>query len=193
MAVSSLRLNATNTSAALELFDGLPGVDLAFMLGDWRGEGFPTGHPLDGLLECCHWRGKRFDSPETVHPLIFQGLGGGDVRIDPGRIGSMLVLATRLPLPKTALAGLVFRLCIPFLITGQSRARLRMTSFRGQTSATMLYDQLPICDSFRRLDDNTVLGVMDHKHIPRPFFFLLRRMDGPQRDSHPVSHHTAAA
>jgi hypothetical protein len=39
----------------------------------------------------------------------------------------------------------------------------------------MIYDTLPINDSFRKVDDNTVLGLMGFKDIPQPFFFLLRR------------------
>ena len=40
----------TSTSA-LALFDQLAPVAPAELLGDWRGQGLATGHPLDGLLE----------------------------------------------------------------------------------------------------------------------------------------------
>jgi hypothetical protein len=46
---------------------------------------------------------------------------------------------------------------------------------RGKVSATMIYDQLPINDVFRKLDDNTVIGVMDNKHEKEPLFFKLSR------------------
>ena len=39
----------------------------------------------------------------------------------------------------------------------------------------MVYDRLPIHDCFRRLDDDTVLGLMDQKGARQPFFFVLRR------------------
>ena len=55
------------------------------------------------------------------------------------------------------------------------KARLRMTEFRGKISATMCYDQRPIHDVFRRVDDDTVLGAMDMKGMDEVFFFLLRR------------------
>ena len=42
----------------------------------------------------------------------------------------------------------------------------------------MIYGQLPINDVFRKLDDNTVIGVMDNKHEKEPFFFKLSR-DNP--------------
>lgn len=36
-------------------------------------------------------------------------------------------------------------------------------------------DGQPIHDVFRKLDNETVLGVMDLKDMPQPFFFVLRR------------------
>lgn len=39
------------------------------------------GHPRDGLLEAWHWRGKRFESLEEVHPLVFASPGGGEVLV----------------------------------------------------------------------------------------------------------------
>ena len=51
----------------------------------------------------------------------------------------------------------------------------RMTEYRGVVSATMIYDSLPINDIFRKVDDDTVLGVMDLRFTPQPFFFILLR------------------
>jgi hypothetical protein len=76
---------------------------------------------------------------------------------------------------------------MPLLSTAHSSARLRMTSYRGVVSATMVYDHLPINDVFRQLDDDSVLGVMDLKGMETPFFFLLRR-EGPG-PSHSVTVH----
>jgi len=61
------------------------------------------------------------------------------------------------------------------LKTETSQARMRMMEYRGKVSATMIYDYLPINDSFRKVDDNTVLGIMDFKNFPKPFFFILKR------------------
>jgi hypothetical protein len=61
------------------------------------------------------------------------------------------------------------------LRTDQPKARLRMTEYRGVVSATMIYDSLPINDIFRKVDDHTVLGAMDLRFAPQPFFFILRR------------------
>jgi hypothetical protein len=39
----------------------------------------------------------------------------------------------------------------------------------------MIYDSLPINDVFRKVDDDTVLGAMDLRFTPQPFFFILTR------------------
>jgi len=56
------------------------------------------------------------------------------------------------------------------------QARLRMLQFRGQLTATMIYDQHPICDQFKRIDDVTVLGVMYSKGDSFPLYFWLSRV-----------------
>lgn len=63
------------------------------------------------------------------------------------------------------------------LSTRAPKARLRTTRYRGVDTATMLYDQLPINDVFRQLDDQTVLGAMDLRGLRHPYFFVLRRDD----------------
>ena len=50
-----------------------------------------------------------------------------------------------------------------------------MTEYRGVVSATMCYDDLPIHDVFRLVDDDTVLGLMDLRGLEQPFVFFLRR------------------
>lgn len=167
------RLNAghATTEEALDLLDSLEPVDVSFMIGDWKGEGFYTNHPMDGSLETYHWHGKHFESPEDVHPLIFSTLFGGLVSVNPFFLGPFL----RVPVLKSALVGRIFQVFIPFLTTSRSKARLRMTTYRGKSSATMIYDQLPINDVFRKIDQDAVLGVMDLKGMKLPLFFILRR------------------
>ena len=58
-----------------------------------------------------------------------------------------------------------------------------MTNYRGTPSATMIYDQLPINDVFRRIDADSVLGVMDYKGMAQPFFFLLHRQPAAKPDA----------
>jgi hypothetical protein len=165
----------TSREDALELFDSLEPVDIDFMIGRWRGEGYPTGHPNDGQLEAYRWYGKHFESSEDVHPLLFWDRRGEIVKINPGamalggpRSGSTSKTAVR-----------IFQLLMPLLSTSKSRARLRMTEYREKVSATMIYDQIPVNDVFRKLDDDTVFAVMDNKYIREPFFFKLRRDDYP--------------
>lgn len=160
---------------ALAFYDSLPAVPAEFMLGNWRGEGFETDHPMDGLLEAYHWHGKCFENPEDVHPLVINTLLGNKTRLNPKLMGPFLGLMIRYRLPKWPILGRLFQLTLPLLSTSRSKARLRMTEFRGVTTATMSYDQLPINDVFRQVDDNTVLGVMDLKTMEQPFFFVLRR------------------
>ncbi|MGD3112896.1 DUF4334 domain-containing protein [Streptomyces sp. YGL11-2] len=62
---------------------------------------------------------------------------------------------------------------------GQGDASLWMVEFRGETTATMVYDGRPILDHFKRVDDATLLGVMNGKGVLDPhgrhFYFLLER------------------
>lgn len=53
-------------------------------------------------------------------------------------------------------------------------AVLRRVEFRGQVSAAMIYDHLPIIDHFRRIDDRAVMGVMDRKGKIEVYFYLDR-------------------
>jgi hypothetical protein len=161
---------------ALELFDRLEPVAPEEVLGRWRGEGFPTGHPLDGLLEAWHWHGKRFESVEEVHPLVFRAVGGGLVSVDPSRVPAALLRAPWVGALKPY--GALFPWLAPLVSTRRSAARLRSTLYRGKVSAAMLYDHQPIVDVFRRLDPERLLGVMDCKGMAQPFFFVLRREPG---------------
>jgi hypothetical protein len=162
-----------NLDEALRLYDSLPPVALEFMLGNWRGRGLPTGHPLDGLLESARWRGKRFRSHDDVDPLVFLG-GGGLVALNPALMP--LVFGQKHPaLLKHPVTVALFRLLQPLLRTRQPKARLRMTEYRGVLSATMIYDDLPICDVFRKVSERVVVGAMDLRGSPQPSLFSLER------------------
>lgn len=52
-----------------------------------------------------------------------------------------------------------------------------ITQYRGIDTATMVYDAQPINDIFRRVSDDTVLGLMDLRGLATPYFFSLRRND----------------
>lgn len=162
-----------SAEAALDAFDGLPVIAPDEMIGSWRGSELPTGHPLDGLLALYGWRGKRFEDAERVHPLLFEH-GGRIAAVDPARLP--LGAALTLPhLSRTDKAVELFRASLPLWRTRRPKARLRAVEHRGLVSAAMIYDDLPIIDHFRRADADRVLGLMDFRRTPRPFFFLLKR------------------
>ncbi len=39
----------------------------------------------------------------------------------------------------------------------------------------MIYDQLPVNDVFRKLDDHSVIGARDLRGSTKPYFFALTR------------------
>ena len=161
------------TEEAIALFDQLAPVTLDFMLGQWQGSGLHTHHPMDGLLEATNWYGKEFVSPDCVHPLLFKNLKGEIFKVSPHP--TLMKLALQLPLPKDPKATPFYTLFGTLLKTDHSQARLRMMEHRGKVSATMIYDYLPIHDVFRKIDNNTLLGLMDYKASQQPFFFVLQR------------------
>ncbi|MBF6221520.1 DUF4334 domain-containing protein [Nocardia abscessus] len=64
---------------------------------------------------------------------------------------------------------------------GGGEATLWNIEFRGEVTATMVYDSRPVFDHFKWLDDNTLMGIMngrpdvvlvDGEH----FYFLLERI-----------------
>jgi hypothetical protein len=157
---------------ACALFDDLPVVVAEEITGRWEGSELPTGHPFDGLLTASGWYGKQFGDPETVHPLLFSG-GGEVFAVDPRKMP--LGLAGRVPLSVVAAGGKLINVLKPVLRTTQPRARLRHPEYRGKTSAAVIYDHWPVIDMFRRVDDHTLLGVMDQRDVDQPYFFVLQR------------------
>ena len=159
---------------ALAWFDDLPPVAPEEMLGRWRGSGLPTGSPLDGLLEAYGWWGKEFLDVETVHPLLFADRSGRPRPVNPALI-PVAVLRDHAAFARRPAVRAAFGAVRPLLTTRRPHARLRAVEHRGVVTAAMLYDALPIIDVFRRIDADTVLGLMDLRGLPGPFFFVLRR------------------
>lgn len=172
----------TTTADALALFDTCPAVEPEFMIGTWHGAEVPTRHPLDGLLAASGWWGKAFLDSETVHPLLFRTSDGTALwALNPALAFGGLGAATRIPaLKRQNFAGAISTLK-PALRARGPKARLRTTRYRDVDTATMIYDQVPVNDVFRLLDDSagseTVLGAMDLRGIRSPYFFVLQRDD----------------
>ena len=168
----------TSTHDALAVFDAADSVEPEAMIGTWHGDELPTDHPMDGLLAASGWWGKQFVDTETVHPLLFPT---GDRRalwaLNPLLAFGGLGVADKLPMLKSRPMSGPITAMRPVLQTRSPKARLRTTRYRGVDTATMLYDQLPINDVFRRLSDDAVIGAMDLRASAKPYFFVLHRDD----------------
>jgi len=132
--------------AELDAFwETLEPATVNFMLGDWSGGGFDTGHRLINSLESARWFGKSFTAPGDVKPLVCLD--------DDGNKFSNVEL-------------------------GKGEATLWVEEFRGELVATMVYDGQPLHDHFKKVDDNTVMGIMNGKHAMRTgsygYFYLQR-------------------
>ncbi len=149
-----MEFGAADTGEACRLFDALEPVGPHELFGTWKGRELPSGHPLDRWLEKSGWYGKAFHSAEHVDPLLFHNPFGKPFPLHPFPPG----LITNL------LGG------------ARGAARLRQMEWRGKTSAVMVYDQLPIQDHFRKVNEDVLLGMMDCKGMKQPYFFLLARV-----------------
>jgi hypothetical protein len=153
----------------LTVFDALPPVSVAQILGRWRGRVLVSGHPWDDLLERFGWHGKAFDGPEDAHPLLCRSRDGGLFALNPSRVP--LWLMRRHPqLLRGPVAATLFG-----LVGHAAATRLPVVEHRGVPSAAMIYDSLPIIDAFRGVDADTLLGAMDMRGMAEPLFFVLRR------------------
>jgi hypothetical protein len=171
-ATKLLQERTASPAEALRVFDELEPASLDFLKGRWRGFEIATGHPLDGLLQPSGWYGKLFNGKDDVHPLLFYTRDRSALySVDPKSI------PLTLKIPKSAPIGLLMALSRPLLQTRAPKARIRLVEFRGKLTATMIYDAKPIFDHFAKVDDRTLLGVMDLKGIPAPYVFVLERAD----------------
>ena len=166
----------TSTENALHIYDQLEPVDSSFMIGRWKGSEFRTGHRMDGLLEVCGWYGKLFVDNDTVHPLLFYTASKKEVyAVNPALIPLWFNF------PKIRVLRTILTLAKPILQTKKPKARLRMMDHRGKSSATMIYNSKSINDHFRKIDENKVMGLMDLKGEPKPYFFILERDESPMK------------
>lgn len=121
-------------------------ASLEFMIGEWQGGEFVTGHRMNGGLAKAKWFGKTFVSAADVKPLICLD--------DNGNKFSNVEM-------------------------GMGEASLWREEFRGELTATMVYDGQPIHDHFKVIDANAVMGIMNGKSVldnGRYFYFYLERV-----------------
>lgn len=149
-----LEKGGTDTHTACRLFDQFGEVSLEELPGTWRGKEFHTGHPMDGLLKRLNWYGKAFHDAENVDPLLFEGPTGNVFAVDPVPMMDSRKLIK-------AVGG---------------KARMRKVLHRGKVSAAMIYDNLPIIDHFRKIENGVLFGMMDEKTAEIPYFFILEKI-----------------
>lgn len=124
------------------------GID--FMLGEWKGGEFQTGHKANGFMNKLNWFGKTFRSAAEAQPLVCLDADGNKF----SNIEAM-----------------------------NGEASLWLEEFRGEVTATMVYDGRPVHDHFKVVDDNTVVGIMNGKGAvdlssgaARYLYFYLQRV-----------------
>lgn len=157
------------------IFSTLPAVEVAELIGSWKGIGIETGHPFDYLLSVSGWRGKRFETADIGYPLVNNSILG-TVYLNPGLLPFNLMVKLRIAF--WPLMQPIIFLFNPLFATKKPRARLRAVRHQGVTSAAMVYDQLPIIDHFRRLDDTLLMGKMDQRGSDTCLYFMLQRDPG---------------
>lgn len=60
----------------------------------------------------------------------------------------------------------------------KGEASLWLEEFRGEVTATMVYDGAPVHDHFKKIDDDAVMGIMNGKGVlddGRYYYFYLER------------------
>ena len=169
--VTDLQAEKTRWFAALEP------VAPKDMVGLWQGAGIPSDHPLDGVLENLQWFGKRFHADMRADALLFQSRPGRLVPVEPAFLPIRLVLKLA-ALGKTAPARNLFTHMEKRLRARGTTAVLHSETLDGVATAAMVYDRQPITDYFRRIDADTVAGMMCVSGDDRRYFFQLQRLDG---------------
>ena len=121
-----------------------------FMIGEWKGGEFQTGHRSNGFMAKGNWYGKTFVSATDAKPLICLDEQGNKFSNKEWMNGE---------------------------------ASLWMEEFRGEVTASMVYDGQPIHDHFKKVDENAVMGIMNGKKAidvssgtPRYLYFYLERV-----------------
>jgi hypothetical protein len=160
---------------ALEEFQNLPPIAPREHVGLWKGRGIPSGHPFDSVLENLGWFGKRFTPDMRADALLFRSDGNRLVAIDPSWI-SLGVALRFYHIGRTRVARNLFSYLQRRLRARGSVASVKTVVFGGVEIAAMVYDEQPIVDYFRRIDEERVMGAMTIRGDQRIYFFELERV-----------------
>jgi hypothetical protein len=153
----------------------LPPIVPRELVGLWQGRGIQAGHPFDGVLENLGWFGKRFTPDLRVDALLFRSGERRLTAINPKRIPVHLALRFN-RFGRTRMARNLFSYLQRRLRARGPVASLKTVVF-GVESAAMVYDDQPIVDHFRRIDEHRVMGAMVISGDERIYFFELERVD----------------
>jgi len=141
-------------------YDSLPKVLPEEMIGSWKGNSWKIGMPLDNAIKISQWHGKTFHSPTDVDAIICKFNFLSIV----GFMGSILFFPWKIK-------GKTKKYRIP-----GTKASLKQMTYRMQSSTSMTYNNLPITDHFRKIDSDTLMGIMDVKGISAlEFIFYIQK------------------
>lgn len=121
-------------------------ASIEFMIGEWKGGEFHTGHKANGFMTRLNWFGKTFVSAADAKPLVCLDADGNKFSNTEAMKGE---------------------------------ASLWLEEFRGEVTATMVYDGAPVHDHFKVVDADTVVGIMNGKGAldgGRHLYFYLERV-----------------
>jgi len=166
--------------AAQAMFDELQPCAAPALSGRWVGREVHTGHPLDGALANVSWYGKQFDGPDRVHPLVVADAAGNPFPLNPAVVPMLLIShPVRTPGFVKWVVPTLMPTAMSLLRSAVSArgygARLQVVTHRGVATAAMSYNDRPVVDFFRAVDEDIVLGSMEYPGMPRPHFFVLQR------------------
>jgi len=163
-------------SEKIAWFASLPPVIPTELTGVWRGEGIPSGHPLDGVLENLQWFGKKFHPDLRADALLFQWRPRRLVPIEPAFFPIRTVIRFA-AFAKTSVARNWFSRLNKLVRARDTTASVKLRTVDEDETAAMVYDRQPIVDFFRRIGDDEIAGMMVVEGDERRYFFRLRRVN----------------
>ncbi|MGW0160141.1 DUF4334 domain-containing protein [Mycobacterium sp. NPDC003323] len=160
---TGMEMTQHNLAAA---FDALPPVTIDALRGLWRPDTSYAETPGGRVLLESGWYGMRFTDSESVDPLLFRTADG--TGLFAADLSKVLEVLTQGPADISMHREIV--------AAHGPTARLRMVHYRGVTSATLIYDRVPIMDYIRAVDADTVVGAVEARGtVEAPVYAVLRR------------------
>lgn len=119
---------------------------------------------IDGMIG--EWKGGEFDTGHKMNGQLEKARWFGKTFTSPTDVQPLVCLDAD---------GQKFS----NVAMGKGEASLWLEDFRGETTATMVYDGQPVHDHFKRIDDDAVMGIMNGKGVldnGRYYYFYLERV-----------------